>query len=380
MECKFITNGLAISYDQVLKPCCAWNYSADWSKDNQLSSNSLVTWHSKPSLVREKQLLDQDNWSTYCSTCKNIEDQSRMDSVRLGGNSAYADYSHSDITLEIRPGNVCNFACQTCWPEASSRVSQYHHQANLIDIKNINSKSIDNFDFLLPIADRVKDVVLLGGEPFYDKSCKKFLQWASDHLAANITMFTNGSGVDLEFLCNYKKKITLVFSLDAVGRPAEYIRYGTDWETVLSNYQKTRQLNNVEVRVNITSSVYNYYHLKELIELLSADWPGVVTFGIPKSKHFLESVVPLHLRSMLIDRLESADDTIWKSCIEKDQQHNASNAVNSIINNLKTLEWNTTHYQTFCSFVNSMDRVKNSYAQNYCEFMSELLDQKITQI
>jgi len=379
MECKFITNGLAIAYDQILKPCCAWKYSEEWANDNQLHSNSLVTWHNKSSLQSNKQLLDQNIWPNHCITCKTIEDQNREDSIRLGGNRAYQNYDSNDITLEIRPGNVCNFACQTCWPEASSRVSHYYHQAKLVDIKHVNSKSIDNFDFLLPIADRIKDVVLLGGEPFYDKSCKKFLYWASNHLSANITMFTNGSYVDWEFLRSYKKKITLVFSLDAIGKPAEYIRYGTDWITVLNNYQQAKSIDNVEVRVNITTSVFNYYHLTDLIKNLAADWPSVVTFGAPRSPHFLETTVPTKLRPKLIKQLELANNIIWQSDIENNQQHNAANVIKSIISNLKILEWDLKNYQNLCDFITKMDNVKNISVYNYCVFLSELVDfKKIT--
>ncbi len=379
MECKFITNGLAISYDQIVKPCCSWNYSAEWSGDNYSSSVNLESWHNKSSLLQAKKLLEHDVWPKYCSNCKNIESQDRQDSVRLGGNRAYADYTSDDITLEIRPGNVCNFACQTCWPEASSRVSHYYHQAKLIDIKNVNSKSIDNFDFLLPVAGRIKDVVLLGGEPFYDKSCKKFLSWALEHLSANITMFTNGSYVDLEFLRNYNKKIILVFSLDAFGKPAEYIRYGTEWDTVLNNYQQTKSISNVEVRVNITTSVFNYYYLTDLINFLSADWPAVVTFGVPRLTYFLETTVPLELRPKLIDQLELANNIIWQSNIETGQQHNAANSIKSIITNLKTLEWNLENHQTLCDFITKMDRVKNISVYDYCVFLSDLVDfNKIT--
>jgi sulfatase maturation enzyme AslB (radical SAM superfamily) len=374
MQCKFITNGISISYDQVVKPCCSWVVTDTWKSKHHLSKSSLVNWHSSSDLLQEKNLLDQGTWSDFCKLCKTTEDQGRYDSTRGGGNHAYQHYNDSDITLEIRPGNVCNFACQTCWPEASSRVSQYYQQAGLIDIKNINSMSIDNFDFLLPIAHRIKDVVLLGGEPFYDKNCKKFLDWASDHLTANMVMFTNGSYVNFDFLESYSEKITLVFSIDAIGRPAEYVRYGTDWPQVLENYNRAKTLKNIDVRVNITCSVYNYAHLGELIEFLCRDWPSVVTFGAPWTSYFLEATVPEQLRPVLIDQLHSAIETVWASNIPVDQQHNASNALSAILQNLKTKEWNQLEHQKLCEFIKTMDRVKHINAADYSEFLQKLLE------
>lgn len=372
MECKFIEHGIAISYDQVVKPCCDWNMDDQWKRAHHISKTNLVDWHQNSDLAGKRNELAADQWPTNCKQCHRLESQGRWDSNRGNANSAYAHYQPGDITLEIRPGSVCNFACQTCWPAASSRVAQYHNQAGLIDIKTLDSKSIDNFDFLLPVADRIKDVVLLGGEPFYDKSCLKFLAWAREHLTANLFMFTNGSYIDFDFLENYKGKITLVFSLDAVGRAAEYVRFGTVWNDVLSNYQRAKQL--VSVRVNITCSVYNYHHIESLMELLTTDWPDVVSFGTPYDEYLSVSSIPVELRSDTISSLSRAVDLVSQAEIESGQKHNASNALKNIINNLNTQAWNPENHQQWCEFVTAMDRVKHINVRDYCQVLGKILD------
>jgi hypothetical protein len=178
MKCKFLEHGIAIGYDHVVKPCCEWIQDPEWNQQNHISQVDLETWHQSPQVIQIRNQLSQGTWPTACRLCAQVEQNGRQDSVRGNGNHAYADYVDQDITLEIRPGSVCNFACQTCWPAASSRVAQYHHQAGLVNIKTVNSNSIDDFEFLRPIADRIRNVVLLGGEPFYDPSCGKFLAWA----------------------------------------------------------------------------------------------------------------------------------------------------------------------------------------------------------
>jgi len=272
---------------------------------------------------------------------------------------------------------VCNFACQTCWPEASSRVAQYHHQAGLIDIKSVNSNSYDNFDFLLPIKHQIRDVVLLGGEPFYDKSCRKFLTWAQDNLTANIMMFTNGSQIDFDFLKLYPGKLTLIFSIDAVGQPAEYIRFGTDWNQVIKNYQEVKKYTNIDVRVNITCSVYNYAHIKDVIDLLCKDWPNVVSFGTPQHSYLTEVVIPKEFRPELVIRLGKAIEKIQQTSIESGQKNNAINALQAIINNLQELDWNQKDHTQLVDFVDRMDRVKNISVKDYCSFLSRMLAQKV---
>ena len=176
---------------ETVRPCCIWQFDQTYKQTHQLDRVNLVTWHNNADVQKAKDLLKNNVWPKNCSFCEQSETQGRSDSMRLNAASSYANYNQDDITLEIRPGSVCNFACQTCWPAASSRVAQYHHRAGMIDIRNVNSQSMDNFDFLLPVASQIRSAIVLGGEPFYDPSCQKFLHWAQQHLTATITVFTN---------------------------------------------------------------------------------------------------------------------------------------------------------------------------------------------
>jgi hypothetical protein len=354
-----------------------WKISPEWRESNQLATTNLVTWHKSPQVLEQKQLLDADQWPAACNLCEQPEQQGRYDCMRGNGNHSYADYHDDDITLEIRPGNTCNFACQTCWPEASSRVAQYHSQAGLIDIKNLDSCRMDDFEFLSPVADRIRNVVLLGGEPFYDKACLKFLSWAKDNLTANIMMFTNGSVVDLDFLKSYPGKITIIFSIDAVGRAAEYVRYGIVWDEFLANYLKVSSLPNVEVRVNITLSVYNYNLVEDVISMLCESWPSVVTFGTPRLEYLCESSIPIGLRQGAVDSLERAVKLVELTEIESGQKSNAVNALTSIINNLQQIPYSFLNHQKLLDFILKMDRVKGVNAGDYSEFLGQLIQQEV---
>lgn len=372
MKCKFLDHGLAIGYDSVVKPCCVWKVDQTWKDSNQLTQVSLDQWHKSSTMIAIKNQLNQDVWPSQCNSCEHAEFENRG-SIRGDGASAYANYGPEDITLEIRPGNVCNFACQTCWPEASTRVAQFHHQAGIIDIKSINSSPIKQFDFLEPIAHRIKDLVLLGGEPFYDKDCLKFLQWAAHHLTARIIMFTNGSAVDWDWIDSYPGKIVLVFSLDAVGRAAEYIRLGTDWAIVEQNFQKARNHPNVELRVNITLSAYNLNYVQDVVDLLTPNWPSVVSFGIPHQLLFRENVIPVQYRANIIAGLESCVTAIKQAEIESGQKSHAVNALTSTITNLQTQSWDHACYKEFQKFVADMDRVKRIRVGDYCADVADML-------
>ncbi len=379
MYCKFINNGIAIAYQNIVRPCCSWKFDAEYQEKNQIENINFAEWHNNTTLTQARIDLENDIWPVNCSYCQEIENQGREDSTRLNGNRSYADFDDNDLVLEIRPGSVCNFACQTCSPAASSRVYRYYKNAGLLDqqnninnqkvisiVDNHSSESFSDFNFLLPIASRLKTVIVLGGEPFYDKNCISFLHWWQKNTNASLVAFTNGSVIDTKFLENLKNKIVLVFSLDAVGDRAEYIRFGTKWAQVKNNFLLARQLPNVEVRVNITTSIYNFVYLDSLIEFLLSDWPDVVTFGPATENIFQEHAVPVAYREEIKTRLKNSIKKIKSSTIEEGQRWNTINALQSIIDNLDTVEYNQQANQEFRSFVQSMDRVKKINIKDYC--------------
>lgn len=384
MQCKFLEHGIALAYQDTVKPCCVWHFDSEWKKEHQIQTVNFVNWHKHSNLKQAQDLLANGIWPENCNYCKNIEQNNRKDSIRLNGLNSYDHYSNDDIVLEIRPGSVCNFACQTCWPAASSRVYQYHQQANLID-SNIESKlmltSIDtqksrglqDFAFLETIKHRIRTIILLGGEPFYDKHCLKLIDWWNKNTKAELIIFTNGSCVDTDLIASYKNPLILVFSLDAIGQAAEYIRFGTNWNMVWNNYKSMSTLTNVRTRVNITTSAYNYFYVDELINLLLEDWPEVVSFGPAYEKHLTECVVPESIRPELIEKLSQCLLNIQSSNVEEGQKSNAFNAIQSIVTNLQTVPFSAVEREKFKLFVEKMDSVKHVKIADYCHLTTKIL-------
>jgi sulfatase maturation enzyme AslB (radical SAM superfamily) len=386
MQCKFLKHGITLAYQDVVQPCCVWQFDQEWKDTHRLNQVNLVDWHQQPELVMANNYVHNGEWPKNCTYCKDIEAHGRKDSMRLNAERSYADFQPDDIVLEIRPGSVCNFACQTCWPIASSRVHQYHKAANLLPTESdINSMEIlrgadavkatpiVNFDRLLPVAKRIRQIVLLGGEPFYDKNCLEFFNWWEEHTDARLTVFTNGSVLDIEKIKQFKNPLTLVFSLDATERAAEYIRFGTHWPTVWENYNLAKQIPGIEIRVNITTSVYNFYYVSDLIDLLIPDWPSVVSFGPATENQFKEHVIPHSYREKIILRLQETVTKLRDANIESGQKSNAINAIHSIIANLQVHVFSPENYVVLKDFIYSMDRVKGIRIDNHCPYVVEFL-------
>jgi hypothetical protein len=150
----------------------------------------------------------------------------------------------------------------------------------------------------------------------------------------------------------------MVFSIDAVGQAAEYVRYGTDWPVVLANYRRAQAHPKVELRVNITMSAYNYHLISDVISMLTPQWPKVVSFGQPRQLHLTEIAIPTKNRPKLIQALQGAVDQLLAADIEVDQQHNAVNAVRGVIAKLSQPNYDPVQWDRLQDFVRKMDQVK----------------------
>jgi organic radical activating enzyme len=369
-----MTNGIAMQYNQILKPCCSFN--PKWK--HTIGNTDLSNWHKSIEIQNLVSLMDNNIWPDECSQCKNHESQG-ISSMRQKGNNSYNDYDDSDITLEIRPGNICNLACQTCWPEASSRVISFYQQANLLTRKQVVSIPLKNYESLLSIKDRLKNISILGGETFYDKNCLNLLKWLiKNNFTSTITIITNGTNVDFDLLEKYKHKIKLVFSLDAIEKPSEYIRYGSKWDIVKQNYLKSKTISNIETRVNITLSTYNYCYLPSLIDFLIEDWPSVVSFSratIQDNTNYMdESIIPLEFRDKIISDLNESLKKILKSSIELNQKLHAIHNIKNVVDNLKNYKWDNEGYEKFKEFVKKMDAVKMINFNEYCQSAAVMFD------
>lgn len=374
MNCKLLSHGLALSYDHLVKPCCVFDRKS-W--DHDLENTDLSTWHEHPAIKELQKELASGIFPSRCKKCEIVEKNNRKDSVRLNGESAYSHYTKDDITLEIRPGNTCNFACQTCWPSASSRVSSYHKQA--FGTSDIISKRYIDYDFLNPIAHRLRDIAVLGGEPFMDKNCIKFLEWLQEkQLDAGLTISTNGSVIDWDFINNYKGKLTIVVSLDAMGKVAEYIRQGTDWEIIEENFKRLCNTQHITTRVHITTSIYNVPFIGELVRWLAQDWPEIVSFGNAMESHLSLLAIPKNLVEPIINDLQETIEIVKKSNIVVDQKQNAEGALSDIINRLRTHDFDKEKYTQFVNYKTKLDMVKNLYGEDYDPYFTNFTKKLLT--
>ena len=216
------------------------------------------------------------------------------------------DYkTHQIQFLDFRNNNLCNLKCRSCGPGFST---SWASEAGVIDISLYNPTSVADIDLSC-----CKTVYFAGGEPLlnpqhYEVLEKLIAQGADPALMYSTNMTVLGAKTKtVKDLWPAFSTVNLHASIDAVGKYAEIVRSGSNWETIEQNLEWMRTQSNVNIRIATVISAINIWWLPELLEYFSWMQPGQFepvlanigsTIGI--------SVIPMEYRMPLITVLEDS--------------------------------------------------------------------------
>lgn len=189
------------------------------------------------------------------------------------------------VYLDLRLGHTCNLKCVMCSPHDSSQWVADHKkiyplfQAKELkeqmawDRKDFNNFWHENPDFWKEMYAQIpnlKQVYFAGGEPLMIREHKLFLeeiirQGYADKILVRYN--TNGILIDDEIieLWSKFKLVKVGVSIDAVGDRNHYIRFPTEWDTVVKNLHKLdRAPANIQASIATAIQIMNIKHLPDL--------------------------------------------------------------------------------------------------------------------
>jgi MoaA/NifB/PqqE/SkfB family radical SAM enzyme len=185
------------------------------------------------------------------------------------------DIRYLDFTLS----NKCNLACVHCNPFVSSgwkkdgnklnkEAPEYWQETQTGWHGADWEKLLANL-FVQPLYFRnLQWVALRGGEPLYDETCIKILEWFVEQgLAENISLdiSTNATVFRDEFLELFAKfkHVELLVSVEATDELYSIIRGGNDtnWSELQENVEKFYSVENLEMVFAVTVMITNVFDL-----------------------------------------------------------------------------------------------------------------------
>ena len=179
------------------------------------------------------------------------------------------------IYFDIRFSNVCNLKCRTCWHGASSSWFEDAKKLGTNKGQKAIIKNVHDFDHFIaklgPALLESKEIYIAGGEPLVTEEHYLLLEWLIKNNATNVKLRYNTNFTKLRFkdyevlpLWSHFKHIEILASIDAVDELGAYIRSGTDWEVIVSNFNAIKNLTNISFKIAPTISVLNVSELPDL--------------------------------------------------------------------------------------------------------------------
>lgn len=185
-------------------------------------------------------------------------------------------------------GNLCNLKCTMCNPLVSSKIAAEQKRLGTLPkdwegpiiIDQSEKMDMEKFkDDMKKILPTTNQIEIVGGEPLLYPKVAPFVKWIVDNNMSKhleLRFVTNGMTENFELfaLFKYFRKVTIMFSLDGVGKVDEYIRTGTVWEEKVQNMKNIGQIPKVKLSFSTTIQLLNIGYLDEIYDFVKE------TFGM----------------------------------------------------------------------------------------------------
>jgi sulfatase maturation enzyme AslB (radical SAM superfamily) len=298
LYCVWADTGLALHNSGRCLLCC---HSQTYlqNEDGQeiyLDTGTIEQAWNSPTRKQIQTDLEAGIQHPNCSACWNEESAGRP-SRRTINNELFADIkvnSERPQMVDLKPGNTCNLACRTCWPEVSSKWYRDYWEVEAREQEPDYRKYLDSWRRIRTSYDRdntqlwsdletwfidVEYYDIYGAEPMLLDNVFVILKQSVDsgraahqslHINTNCTVW-NQDYIDI--LAQFKT-VVIDVSIDGIGAHYDYIRYGETWSTVeinLGRYQElVRDNANIRMHVCVTVCVLNVLQVVELQEYFNA--------------------------------------------------------------------------------------------------------------
>ena len=308
--------------------CCEYIRPVD-EKTMNVQTHSLAEFinSSQVNLVK-KQMLSGEI-APGCKQCFEKEDLGYQ-SKRLRDNYVYRekknlitlDGLNEIVSLDIKLGYTCNFACRIC---DESNSSLWHSQKNkhihlfkeFKSSKNLADWTKNDQSLFWQEIRALPDIAYLqftGGEPLLIKQQEQILDYYIENgksTQINVHYNTNGSVYPAHLFSVAKnfKSIGITFSIDNIGEKFEYERGGV-WQEVEKNiiYCIKNKPKNVTLDMFPTISIFNILSAYDIYAFGKKNGLNVVYNLLRSPNYFSVTELPGNVKTRIRDQLTNIDD------------------------------------------------------------------------
>jgi pyruvate-formate lyase-activating enzyme len=345
------------------KICC---YSNSDQSDNTEQTSAESFNSATVNSIRQHMIAGQRHLA--CQSCYAAEDQGLV-SPRQHENESWQGWESSHPALEkvfseytehhpmtpisydLRHSNTCTLKCRMCNSSSSSAVNT--------EYKKIHSQWPEKFWFNdnprtrhdIAIDSGIQKVYLAGGEPLVEPYNLELLSKLADaNPGLNIVINTSLNILSERFLelLNRFTCLTLAVSVDGLGPLNDYIRNGSDFDTVRANIEKLRHH---EILFTTCVSIYNIFGISKLVKFITDHYSDCLQYNITLVNDIPELFVentPWVLRPQIINDLSE--------CLNWSLPHNASVGIKNLRALLEQDNYNPERFDSFRRYTKILDQ------------------------
>jgi radical SAM protein with 4Fe4S-binding SPASM domain len=371
-------------------PCCHAEMSRPVGNSKQ---NTLAEIWQNDAMQQLRQDMLTETPNPVCTRCYEQETAGffsgrRSANKHHGHHIRKLDANPFEMTYwDIRFSNLCNLRCRSCGPIFSS--SWYQDQAKLagpewrnknLPLNYAGQTETDMWEQLLPHIDYVEQIYFAGGEPLMMDEHYRILEELERRERFDVRLIynTNFTHVKLKdrLVFDYWKRFESVAvgaSLDAMGARAEYIRKGTDWDTVENNRRRMMATcPNVDFYISPTLSIMNAWHLPDFHK----NWVDAGLIGpqdlnvniLQSPSYYRIDIAPMKYKQRL--RMKFEEHLAWLQ--PQDQLQRATVGFESAINFMMNTD-NTDLLDTFWRKTHELDSIRNEHVLDVLPELEALL-------
>lgn len=265
--CAAPWRGLHINPRGDVKTCCA----GDPNMLGNLNDKNIEEILHGPVMQEIRQSIRQGQPHKYCYNCVQAERYGRSErdwhnnvSPEFDCTTA-TDLEHTPTLIDVRWNITCNLSCNYCAPACSSKWAALKQ----VPFKSGARPYYDQVcDYLEQHTDSIREVALVGGEPLLLPENERLLDVIPTD--AVVTLITNAA-VNLDNNKIFQKlaqrnRVGWSLSFDNIEQHFEYVRYGGEWQQLLSNLDRIQELMKTQGHWGGIHAVYNVYNITRIVE------------------------------------------------------------------------------------------------------------------
>ena len=265
--CAAPWRGLHINPRGDVKTCCA----GDPNMLGNLNDKNIEEILHGTTMQEIRQSIREGKPHDYCYNCVQAERYGRSErdwhnnvSPEFDCTTA-DDLEHKPTLIDVRWNVTCNLSCNYCAPACSSKWAALKH----VPFKSGARPYYDQVcDYLEQHTDNIREVALVGGEPLLLPENERLLDVIPQD--AVVTLITNAA-VNLDNNKIFQKlakrnRVGWSLSFDNIEQQFEYVRYGGEWEQLLSNLDRIQELMRTQGHWGGIHAVYNVYNITKLVD------------------------------------------------------------------------------------------------------------------